>query len=234
MNRKVIITGASGGIGLAIARKLYEEKDRIIACCFHHPEKLSALSGITVFTGDLSKQEEVRRLFKLAEEEFSVPDVLINAAGIADIRLFQESDDENLLRLMNTDLLSCIRCSKEAVRLMLKNKQGKILNLSSVWGSSGASCEAEYSAAKGGIEAFTKALAKELALSHIQVNALSLGAIDTAMNDVLTEEEKAELACDIPAGRLGTPEEVADMVSLMLQAPEYLTGAVIKFDGGWM
>ena len=117
---------------------------------------------------------------------------------------------------------------------MLKKKQGKILNLSSVWGSSGASCEVEYSTAKGGIEAFTKALAKELAPSHIQVNALSLGAIDTAMNDLLDEEEKQALMAEIPAGRMGRAEEVADMVSLILNAPEYLTGSVIKFDGGWM
>ena len=234
MDRKVIITGASGGIGLAIAKRLYSEQDRIIACCFRHPEKLQDMPGIRIFTGDLSREDEIRRLFSLAEKEFSVPDVLINAAGIADIRLFQDSDDENLLRLINTDLLSCIRCSKEAVRLMLKKKQGKILNLSSVWGSSGASCEVEYSAAKGGIEAFTKALAKELAPSHIQVNALSLGAIDTAMNDLLDEEEKQALMAEIPAGRMGRAEEVADMVSLILNAPEYLTGSVIKFDGGWM
>ena len=234
MNRKVIITGASGGIGLAIAKKLYNEQDRIIACCFRHPEKLRDLPGITLFTGDLSREDEVRRLFSLAEKDFAVPDVLINAAGIADIRLFQDSDDDNLLRVMNTDLLSCIRCSKEAARLMLKKKQGTILNLSSVWGSFGASCEVEYSTAKGGIEAFTKALAKELAPSHIRVNALSLGAIDTAMNDMLDEEEKQALISEIPAGRMGSAEEVADMVSLLISAPEYLTGSVIKFDGGWM
>ena len=234
MNRKIIITGASGGIGLSLTKKLLSEGDRIIACANRHPEELMELP-VEVFTGNLSSPEGVTALFDLVKETFTVPDVLINNAGMADFNLLQDSSDDNYLNILHTNLSSCVRCSKEAVRLMLRNHSGIILNISSVWGQVGASMEVEYSTTKGGMDAFTKALSKEVAPSGIRVNALSLGAIDTAMNSShLSSDDLLSLTEEIPAGRLGRPEEVADMVSLLLKAPEYLNGAVIKFDGAWI
>ena len=232
--RKIVLTGASGGIGQAILEQLVQAGDRVVACCSGHPERIPVSTQITLFAGDLSRPEEVNRLFELVKKEFGAPDALINCAGIADIRLMQDSDDDNLLKLMNTNLLSCIRCTKEAVKLMLPKQAGRIINISSVWGLVGASCEAEYSATKGGIDAYTKAVAKELAPSGIPVNALSLGAFDTEMNALLSPEDREALKEEIPAGRLGKPEEAAQMVMLLLDAPVYLTGAVIKLDGGWI
>ena len=117
---------------------------------------------------------------------------------------------------------------------MIRRRQGRILNISSIWGVCGASCEAAYSAAKGGVNAFTQALAKELAPSGIAVNALACGAIDTDMNRWLTAEERQALFDEIPAGRMGTPEEVACMAYLLSEAPSYLTGQIIRLDGGWI
>ena len=117
---------------------------------------------------------------------------------------------------------------------MLRKKNGKIINISSVWGITGASCEAAYSATKGGVNALTKALAKELAPSNIQVNAIACGAIDTEMNSFLDEEELSSLLLEIPAGRMGRPEEVASLVMDLCTGNEYLTGQVIQLDGGWI
>ena len=117
---------------------------------------------------------------------------------------------------------------------MIHRRQGKIINVSSVWGVCGASCEAAYSAAKGGVNAFSRALAKELAPSNIQVNALALGAMDTEMNQWMEEEERNALQAEIPAGRMGKPEEAAEMIFSLATSPDYLTGQIIQFDGGWI
>jgi len=243
MNRKIVITGASGGIGAAIACKFAGLGDRLILTGFSHPDRLDSVAEKAralgspfagAFVGDLSEPGTAEELFRLVREAFGVPDILINCAGISKIALLQDLSDEESLRILHSNLLSVIRCSKEAVKLMLPVHAGRILNISSVWGSSGASCEADYSASKGGIDAFTKALAKELAPSGISVNALSPGAIDTEMNGHLSEDEKAALAAEIPFGRMGTAEEVAEMAALLAGAPLYLTGSVIKFDGAWM
>ena len=136
-------------------------------------------------------------------------------------------------RIVNTNLTSVFNCCKLAIPLMLSARQGKIINISSVWGNVGASCEVAYSATKGGINAFTKALAKELAPSNIQVNAVACGAIDTEMNQWMEEEDLIGLVEDIPAGRLGRAEEVADLVYHLGYKNAYLTGQVIGLDGGW-
>ena len=137
-------------------------------------------------------------------------------------------------RLLKTNLTAVFLCCRRAIPGMVKKQAGKILNVSSVWGVCGASCEAAYSASKGGVNAMTRALAKELAPSHIQVNAVACGAIDTEMNGFLDAEEKEMLLEEIPAGRMGTPEEAASLLLKLAEAPEYLTGQVIGFDGGWI
>ena len=133
---------------------------------------------------------------------------------------------------MDTNLSSVFYCCREAVPYMVSRKQGRIINISSIWGISGASCEAAYSASKAGLNGLTQALAKELAPSNIQVNAIACGVIDTEMNARLDEEERNALREEIPAGRFGTPEEAAKLVLLLAEAPAYLTGQIIRMDGG--
>ena len=142
---------------------------------------------------------------------------------------FEEWDN-----LIASNLSSVFHCCRLAIPGMVRNQSGHIVNISSVWGVCGASCEAAYSASKGGVNALTQALAKELAPSHIQVNAIACGAIDTEMNRFLSAEERDMLLEEIPAGRMGTPEEVADMVWSLTEGPAYLTGQVIRLDGGWI
>jgi 3-oxoacyl-[acyl-carrier protein] reductase len=136
--------------------------------------------------------------------------------------------------IISTNLTSVFNCCSLAIPDMVRQKSGKIINISSVWGNVGASCEVAYSASKGGMNAFTKALAKELAPSNIQVNAIACGAIDTEMNRILTAEELLQLTDEIPAGRLGRAEEVADLVYQLAQNNNYLTGQIIGLDGGWI
>ena len=161
------------------------------------------------------------------------PDLLVNCAGISHIGLLQDMDTEDWLRVMNINLTSAFTMCHSVIPSMKKKKKGRILNISSVWGSVGASCEAAYSATKGGIHALTKALARELAPSGIAVNAIACGMIDTAMNHCFTKEEITDICEEIPAGRMGSTEEIADTVALLAKAPVYLTGQIIGVDGGW-
>lgn len=135
--------------------------------------------------------------------------------------------------VMNTNLTSVFNSCSQVIPYMVQAQKGRILNVSSVWGKVGASCEVAYSASKGAVNAFTKALAKELAPSHISVNAIAFGAIDTTMNAHLTAEEKEDLEEEIPAGRMGTVEEAAEFIASLAKSGTYLTGQVISFDGGW-
>ena len=160
-------------------------------------------------------------------------DLLINNAGISHIGLLQDMTDEEWHRVIDTNLTAVFHTCRLAIPLMLRSGTGRILNISSVWGNTGASTEVAYSASKGGLNAFTKALAKELAPSNISVNAIACGYINTAMNAHLTEEEKKDLFSEIPSGRPGTPPEVADLAALIAQAPLYMTGQIITMDGAW-
>ena len=141
---------------------------------------------------------------------------------------------EDWQNVINTNLNSCFLTCRAAIPLMLQDHAGRIINISSVWGKVGASMETAYSASKGGMNALTKALAKELAPSGIQVNAIACGVIDTTMNACFTEEERAALQEEIPADRFGKPEEVAQLALHLAQAPDYLTGQIITLDGGWI
>lgn len=160
-------------------------------------------------------------------------DVLINNAGISYIGLLSEMSPENWQKVLNTNLSSLFYTSRNAIPLMLQNHRGKIINISSVWGECGASMEVAYSASKGGVNSFTKALAKELAPSGIQVNAIACGLIQTEMNLCFSEEERRSLIEEIPADRMGNTAEVAQMVSSVLSMPSYTTGQVFTIDGGW-
>ncbi|MCR5155273.1 MAG: SDR family NAD(P)-dependent oxidoreductase [Butyrivibrio sp.] len=240
MNRKVLITGASRGIGRAIAVSFAKSGDELYITCKNSEKELVALAwelektcGIkcSPFVCDVSDPEAVRKLFSRIPEV----DILVNNAGIAWMGLLTDMTDEDWHSVMGTNLDSLFYMCTGAIPGMVKRKSGRIINISSVWGSVGASCEVAYSASKGGVNAFTKALAKELAPSNIQVNAVSCGVIDTDMNRKhLTNEDLKDLEEEIPAGRMGDAGEVADMVLKLAEAPFYLTGQIITIDGAWI
>lgn len=238
MNRTALITGASRGIGRAIAKSFAAAGYHLFLTCLHHQEELESLGkeleqthGISCrcCAVDAGDHEAVAALFA----QIKRLDVLVNNAGIAHMGLLQDMTPQQWRRVMATHLDGCFYTCKYAIPLMLAQGRGHILNISSVWGNVGASMEVAYSAAKGGVNALTRALAKELAPSHICVNAIACGVIDTDMNRCLTGEELETLRREIPADRLGTPDEVAALALQLVQAPDYLTGQVITLDGGW-
>lgn len=240
MARKtVLVTGASRGIGKAIAVKFAKKGYNVVISCVRREEQLlqtkkeieSFQVSCLSYLGDMGVAENCAELFKKIRKQFGGLDVLVNNAGISYIGLLQDMKPEDWELILRTNLTSVFNCCKLAIPMMLEKKQGKIINISSVWGVCGASCEAAYSATKGGVNALTKALAKELAPSNIQVNAIACGAIDTEMNHFLDDEELIGLIEEIPAGRLGRAEEVADLAYHLGYKENYLTGQVIGLDG---
>lgn len=238
MAKNILITGATGGIGEATARYLAQKGNHLILTCKTKKEQLTALCDELTkeynivckgFVCDVSNYENVTKLFS----EISHLDVLINNAGISHIGLLQDLTFEEWRQIIDTNLSSCFYTSKHAIPLFLQNGKGSIINISSVWGNVGASMEVAYSASKGGMNSFTRALAKELAPSHIRVNAIACGVIETAMNHCFSEEEREALRLEIPADRFGEPIEVAQMIEQLINSPEYLTGQVVTMDGGW-
>ena len=233
-----LITGASRGIGRAAAETFASAGYELILTCLNSMDALRELSEQlqaryqipcrTVQT-DMGCREDVDHLF----DGISRLDVLINNAGIAHIGLLTDMTPDEWHRIIAVNLDACFYTCRLAVPIMLREHSGKIINVSSVWGAQGASMEVAYSASKGGVNAFTKALAKELAPSRIQVNAIACGVIDTAMNSGLSKEDLDNLRAEIPADRLGTPVEAARLILQIAQAPEYMTGQIITMDGGW-
>lgn len=238
----VLVTGASRGIGKAIAFAFARQGWQTVITCLQNKEKLEEVAQLIhslgapclSYVGDMGELSCCQDLFTQIEARFGTLDVLVNNAGISQIGLLQDLPIQEWERMLKTNLTSVFCCSKLAIPMMLRRHQGKIINISSVWGVTGASCEAAYSAAKGGVNALTRALAKELAPSHIQVNAIACGAVDTEMNQWMAPEEKNALLEEIPAGRMGQPDEVADLVLQLVGSPSYLTGQVICLDGGWI
>lgn len=242
MSQTVLITGASRGIGRAITHAFAKEGCRLVINCSKSTDALLALkselescyhSQVLASVGDISEYTYVEQLFSDIKARFSGVDILINNAGISHIGLLSDMSIHDWNRIVGTNLTAAFSTSKLAIPYMVNKKAGKIINISSVWGNVGASCEVAYSACKGGINSFTKALAKELAPSNIQVNAIACGIIDTQMNSCFDAEERQALADEVPAGRFGTPEEVAALAIQLAHASEYLTGQIITLDGGW-
>lgn len=243
MNKKtVLITGSSRGIGKAIAIKYAKKGYNIVINCIKNDELLQRVKkeieeyqvSCYAFVGDMGDFETASKLFSEIKKLYGSLDVLVNNAGISYVGLMTDMSVDDWNKVINNNLTSVFNCCKLAVPEMISKKHGKIVNISSVWGKVGASCEVAYSTTKGGINAFTKALAKELAPSNIQVNAIACGAIDTEMNQFLDDDEVLSLIDEIPAGRLGGAEEVADFVYCVTHKNEYLTGQVINLDGGWI
>ncbi|MDE7428513.1 MAG: SDR family oxidoreductase, partial [Lachnospiraceae bacterium] len=184
----------------------------------------------TPILADMGDIEAVNHVFSQIDDLT----LLVNNAGISHIGLLHEMSPEEWQTVMNTNLNALFYTCRLAVPLMLKRHAGRIINISSVWGNVGASMEVAYSASKGGVNAFTKALAKELAPSGIQVNAIACGVIDTDMNRGFSKEELEDLRAEIPADRIGQPSEVAKLLLSLAEAPDYLTGQIITLDGGWI
>ena len=239
MTKTVLITGASRGIGKSIATQFAKEGCNLIITCKDSEDSLKRLARelmnsfhikCTCFIGDMGNCENVDLLFK----EIENIDVLINNAGVSHVGLLSDMTDAEWACILNTNLSSVFYLCRQSIPLMLKKKSGRIINISSEWGNVGASMEVAYSATKGGLNAFTKALAKELAPSNIQVNAIACGVIDTSMNACFSKEEREALIAEIPADRMGTPEEVAALAWQLANSPSYLTGQIIALDGGWI
>ena len=229
----VLITGGARGIGAATARLFAANGYNVIINYRTSKEKADALAaeiGGSVIFADVSNPDDVRRMFS----DIDSIDVLINNAGICGFYMLDAMTDDEWQKQIDTNLSSVFYCSRAALPHMIHNKRGAIINVSSVWGISGSACEVAYSATKGGINAMTRALAKELAPSSIQVNAIACGVIDTEMNSCFSEEERAQLAEEIPAGRFGAPEEVASLAVQITTGNDYLTGQIITLDGGYL
>ena len=237
--KTALVTGASRGIGLAIATILAQNGYQLHLTCKNsykklkeEAKKLSEAYHVPCFAHktDMGNFAEVWTLFS----EIDTLDVLINNAGISHIGLLQDTSVDEWQKVIDTNLNSVFYTSKLTIPKMLAGEGGVIINISSIWGNAGASMEVAYSASKGGVNAFTKALAKELAPSNITVNAISCGVIDTNMNKGFSQKEMNTLIHAIPANRLGTAEEVATLVLQLIDSPKYLTGQIITMDGGFL
>ncbi|RKW48265.1 MAG: SDR family oxidoreductase [Lachnospiraceae bacterium] len=236
----VLITGISRGIGKAIALEFAKNKYNIIGCAKSDFNGLSDTKNLITSYGvdsyielcDISNEEKIKKFIYESTNKLGGIDILINNAGISYIGLLQDMSILEWNNIINTNLTSAFLMSKYVIPYMLKKQNGHIINISSVWGNIGASMEVAYSASKGGLNTFTKALAKELAPSNILVNTISPGFIDTEMNKNFEKEELEAIFEEIPLGRAGKTSEVADLV-YKIATSKYLTGQIITIDGGW-
>ena len=236
--RTALITGASRGIGKSIAIEFAQNGYDLYLTCKNNMELLKILKqeleqnysiACHIFQCDMGNVNEVEMLFR----QIPTLDIIVNNAGISHVGLLTDMSYNEWHNVMSANLDSVFLTSKFGVPKMLVHHKGKIINISSIWGNVGASMEVAYSASKGAVNSFTKALAKELAPSNIQVNAIACGMIDTDMNACFSEEDLHYIIEEIPADRIGQPKEVARLCSMLAEAPEYLTGQIITMDGGW-
>ena len=240
LNKIIVVTGSSRGIGAAIVKHLAKLGYTVILnynkseASAKNVESELKKQGYTVdvFRADVSKPMEAKNLIDFAINKYGKIDVLINNAGICQDKLFTEITDEDWQNMMNNNLNSAFYCSREAAKNMIHNKQGLIINMSSIWGLTGGSMEVHYSTTKAGLIGLTKALAKELGPSNIRVNAIAPGIIDTDMNRGYSKEDLEELKNEIPLERIGTVNNIAKSVAWLIE-DDYTTGEVISINGGW-
>lgn len=240
MSKTALITGASKGIGAAVAR-LFAQKGYNVIIGYNHSEDLSlALKNELISGGfnaealqvDVSSSASVKKFVAEAAGIFGDIDVLVNNAGIAQSRLLSDITDEDWKKMIATNLSGTFYCCRQVLPYFLKKQCGCIINISSIWGETGASMEVHYSASKAGIIGFTKALAKELGPSNIRVNCVAPGVIDTDMNKNLTDEDLNQLADETPLCRIGKPEEVAKAVYFLANDGNFITGQILGVNGG--
>ena len=239
-NKIAIVTGASRGIGRAIAKMLAENNYIVIANYYRSEAEAVQLKEelenqnkqIDIFKADVSKREEVKQLIEYTLNKYGKIDVLINNAGISKSQLFTDVTDSDWNKIIQNNLYSAFCVTQEVLPNMIHNKNGCIINISSIWGLVGASCESIYSISKAGIDAMTKSLAKELGPSNIRVNSIAPGLIDTDMNKEYSKDDIDNIKQDIPLQKIGQPEDIAKCVKWLVEN-EFTTGQVIAIDGGW-
>lgn len=233
----VLVTGASRGIGREISKKLAQEGNKVIANYNKSEEQAQNLqqenANIEIYKADVSKREEVHKMVEEILKKHGKIDVLINNAGIAESKVFTDVTDEDWQKIINTNLYSVFCVTQEVLPNMIHNKDGCIINISSIWGIVGASCETVYSVAKAGIDGMTKSLAKELGPSNIRVNSIAPGIINTDMNKNLTSDDINNIEEEIPLGKIGRTIDIARCVEWIIQ-DEYTTGQIISVNGGWV
>ncbi len=235
--KKILITGGSRGIGAACVRKFAENGALVCFVYKSSHEKareLARKTGAVAICADLSDKDQASKAVKKAHEEMGGIDVLINNAGICHFSLFTDECDSDIDTVLSANLTSAMVCARETARHMVSAHYGRIINISSVWGICGSSCEALYSASKAGLIGLTKALAKELGPSGITVNCIAPGVIDTDMNSALTPETLSTLADETPLCRIGQPSEVAEMAYFLASdGASFITGQTVAVDGGF-
>ena len=235
--KNVLITGGSRGIGRACVEKFAREGYTVSFIYNNSTEKADevvANTGAYAIKADISCPNEAQGAVADAISKMGSIDILVNNAGVSLIKLFTETTDEDYYNIMNTNLGGTFFVTRETAKCMIRNHSGRIVNIGSMWGKAGASCEVAYSVSKAAVEGFTKALAKELGPSGICVNCIEPGVIDTEMNAQLDEETLAELCDETPMGRIGTSSEIADFIfDIATEKSGFLTGQIIGFDGGF-
>lgn len=232
-----IVTGASRGIGREIAKELAKNGIKVIANYNKSEQQAQTLQeeypNIDIFKADVSNRDQIKQMINYTIRKYGKIDILINNAGISENKLFTDVTDNDWDRIINNNLYSAFCTTQEVLPNMIHNKEGKIINISSVWGMVGASCESIYSISKAGIDAMTKSLAKELGPSNIKVNSIAPGIIDTEMNKNLTEDDIKELKDEIPLGKIGKATDVTKCINWLIE-DNYTTGQVISVNGGWI
>ena len=232
-----VVTGGSKGIGSEIVKVLAQNSFKVILN-YYSSEKEAILleksfpNNVVRFKANLSEYKDVEQLVNFTIKKYNRIDLLVNNAGIDLVKPIDITSNEDFENIMKTNLFSAFYTSREFSKLMISQKSGLIINISSIWGLIGASCEVAYSISKAGLDGLTKSLAKELGPSNIRVNSISPGIIDTDMNKNLTEEEKKFIIDEIPLGRIGTVSDVAKTVLDLYNSP-YITGQIIQVNGGW-
>ena len=240
MNKVIIVTGASRGIGREIAKGLALKNYKVIANFNKSEKEIMELKKelerenieIDIFKANVSNRNDAKSLVEYTLKKYGKIDVLINNAGISQFKEFTQITDDDWNNMINTNLDSVFYMTQEVCKNMIHNKSGCIINISSIWGVTGASCEVHYSVSKAGIDAMTKSLAKELGPSNIRVNSIAPGIIDTDMNKNLNEIELEQIKEEIPLQKIGATKDIEKCIEWLIE-DEYTTGQIISINGGW-
>jgi len=240
LKKIVLVTGSSKGIGAEIVKTIAKEGCTVVLNYNLSESKAIKIKNelyeiginIDIYKADVSKREEVKNMIKFCIEKYGKIDVLVNNAGISQVKMFQDITDEDWNKMIQTNLTSSFYTIQEVLKSMIERKEGSIINISSIWGSTGAACEVHYAVSKSGLDAMTKSLAKELGPSNIRVNSIAPGIIETDMNKNLNESELNQIKEEIPLERIGKPKDVAKCVKWLIE-DEYTTGQIISINGGW-
>lgn len=239
--KNIIVTGGSRGIGKCLVENLAREGHNVILNYNKSEKQAKKIQSdlkeegviIEIYKADVSKREDVKKLVEFAIEKMQGIDVLINNAGIAKLQMFQDVTEDDWNEMIDTNLKSAFYMSQEVIPYMIHKKKGCIINISSIWGMVGASCETVYSISKAGIDALTKSLAKELGPSNIRVNSIAPGVIDTEMNSHIDKTIKKEIENETPLGKIGKPIDIYKCVNWLINE-EFTTGQIISINGGYV